>query len=364
MSNKASSLYVHIPFCESICGYCDFCKVIYKKEWAESYLPALFAEIASYGEGPYKTIYVGGGTPTSLRQEQLSALLSFLNPYLDKGGEFTVEANPESLSKEKALIMAKYGVNRVSMGMQTVSPRLRQLLGRRHTFEDVQKAVGVLLEAGITNINVDWMYALPGETNEEFEVDRKAILSLNVDHISAYSLILEEGTTFKAKGLQEENEERQAEMYEWVVRVLKEAGYERYEVSNFCKNGKKSRHNLAYWKDERYVGCGLGAAGYIGDIRYKNTRSLKAYLAGEIIAEKEEVTPKDDREYFFLTNLRLEEGFALSSFKERFGTSFLSEYKEPFEKLEKQGLLIEKEGNIKATDRGFLLLDTILRALF
>ena len=358
-----SSLYVHIPFCREICAYCDFPKVIYDKQWVKPYLDSLFLEISSYGGSKYKTIYVGGGTPTSLEDEDFKTLLSFLSPLLDKGGEFSCEANPESLSREKARLMKEAGVNRVSIGMQTCSKRLLSLLGRKHAYEEVKKAVNALREVGIYNINVDWMYALPQESDEEFEEDAKAILALDVPHISAYSLILEEGTLFKSKGIEEEPEDRQAELYERILKLLRNAGYHRYEVSNFAKKGHECAHNIVYWKDERYVGCGLGAAGYIANTRYKNSRNLKSYIEGNWLSEKEEVGPEDDMEYFLITNLRLEEGFALDAFQSRFGKDFLSAKKGYYESLVAKGLLLIEGGRVKPSEKGMLLLDSILRDL-
>ena len=358
-----SSLYVHIPFCREICAYCDFAKVIYDKQWVKPYLDSLFLEISSYGGSKYKTIYVGGGTPTALEDPDFKRLLDFLSPLLGEGGEFSMEANPESLTKEKAKLMKEAGVNRVSIGMQTSCKRLLTLLGRKHAYEEVKKAIEALREVGISNINVDWMYALPKQTDEEFSLDAKAVLALDVPHISAYSLILEDGTLFKNKGIEEEPEERQAELYERLLGILRDAGYERYEVSNFAKPGHKCRHNLVYWKDERYVGCGLGAAGYVGDTRYKDTRNLKSYIAGKWLSEKEDVSLGDDMEYFLITNLRLQEGFALEEFKARFFVDFLDAKKGCYEPLAENGLLLIEDGRVRASEKGMLLLDSILREL-
>ena len=357
----ADSLYVHIPFCHSICAYCDFPKVLYRDDWAEKYLSALFAELDSYRIKKVGTIYVGGGTPSALPLDLLRALLEKLSPLLEEGGEFSFEANPESLSEDKIALLASHKVNRVSLGVESSLPKFLALMGRKHTFIDARKAVTALRKHGIANINVDWIYALPGETLDDLKQEEKAFLSLKVPHISAYTLILEDGTLFKIKGKQEASEDEQGEQYEEVLSCLREAGYRRYEVSNFALPGHECRHNLAYWKDEEYYGIGLGAAGFLDGVRYANTRSLSLYIKGQGLRESEE---RSGEEEFLLSNLRLEEGFALSSFENRFQKDFLSSYRKPLQKMEKEGLLQEKDGRIIPSDRGLECLDYVLVSLF
>lgn len=367
LENKAvalpRALYVHIPFCQHLCGYCDFCKLLINPKFVESYLPALFAELDAYAIGSVDTIYLGGGTPTALADPDFEAVLAKLSPYLAPAGEFTVEANPESLSDSKLALMKKYGVNRLSLGMESADPKLLQLMGRHHDFPKVQNAIARAKAAGITNLNVDLIYALPGETMVTLQSDLQALLSLDIDHISTYSLILEDDSLFKAEGISEASEEVQADSYELILKTLRAAGYTRYEVSNFARNGAYSRHNLVYWHDERYYGCGLGASGYIGSQRYTNTRSLPRYIKGPRIASSEEVTLESDLSYYFLTHLRLEEGFALADFSAHFGFSFASRYEKTYDKLAEKGLIVSKEGRIKPTDHGIMVLDEILREL-
>jgi putative oxygen-independent coproporphyrinogen III oxidase len=358
------ALYVHIPFCSSICGYCDFTKLIANPAFIESYLPALFREIDSFHLSKVTTIYVGGGTPSVLSLPELKALLSRLSPFLEEGGEFTFEANPESLSPEKLRLLASFGVNRLSIGMQSSDPKLLGLMGRKHSYQDVVKAVAAAKEAGISNINVDLIYALPGENADLLAQDISALLALDVPHLSTYSLILEDDSIFKAKGISEASEDAQAEQYEQILKALRAAGYDRYEVSNFCREGKMSRHNLVYWHDEPYYAAGLGASGYIGNLRYRNTRSLQKYCAGQWREEEESVTPVDDVHYFLLTGLRLESGISLKAFADRFGFSFLTKYPKEVLKLKEEGLLDQKGDSLFATDRGIMLLDRILEELF
>ncbi len=357
----AEALYVHIPFCRSICAYCDFPKVLYRQSWAESYLSALFAELSAYKIGKVETIYVGGGTPSALPRPLLKELLGKLSPLLKEGGEFTFEANPESLNEEKIALLRENKVNRVSLGVESSKAKYLSLMGRKHTFEEAREAIALLRAHGISNINVDWIYALPGETIEELKEEAKAFLSLGVPHISAYTLILEDGSLFKAKGFLEASEDEQGEQYEEVLSLLREKGYRRYEVSNFALPGFESKHNLTYWKDEEYYGLGLGASGYLDGIRYTNTRSLSSYIKGKGLREKEE---RSGEEEFLLCNLRLEEGFALSSFEERFHKDFRLAYKKPLEKLVDDGFLLEKESRIVPTDKGIECLDYVLLSLF
>ena len=361
---RPNSLYVHIPFCRHICAYCDFPKVVYQDDWASSYLGALFSEIKQRDIPKQKTIYIGGGTPTSLKPEDLEKLLSFLRDYVDEDYEFSIEANPETLDEEKAAILARFGINRVSIGMQTSSPRLLEKLGRRHAFEDVQGAVDLLRSVGITNINIDLMYGLPEETMEEVKADLDAFLSLGVPHVSAYSLILEQGTAFYAKGIKPLDDDEQQAQFEYIRDALEAHGYARYEISNFARPGYQCVHNKTYWKDEPYYGVGLGAAGYVGSTRYTNTKNLGKYLNGEYQGEEETLDRASEIEDFLLTNLRLVEGFDPAEFERRFGESFSDHFGDKAQSLVERGLLVVTDGKIAASSRGLDLLDTILVSLF
>ena len=366
MPSLPRSLYVHIPFCRDICSYCDFCKLIYREAWARDYVPALFDEINAFGiaQNSLDTIYVGGGTPTSLSDPLFSSLLRELAPLLAPGGEFTVEANPDSLTPEKIDAMVRNGVNRVSLGVQTFSPRLLSLLRRHHSPESVRKCLDLLQSAGIRNVNVDFMYALPGETEEEFKRDLSAFSSLRVPHISTYSLILESGSMLGVKGYQEAPQDVQADMYEAILETLRKEGYRRYEVSNFALKGSESRHNQTYWKDEEYYGAGLGASGYVGGVRYTNVRSLPLYIKNARKREVEEIVDaEDDLRYFLLTNLRLEEGFLEDDFERRFEAPFPQRCPKA-KMLRERGLLKNDDGRWACTDRGLLLLDSVLVDLF
>ena len=360
-----SSLYVHIPFCESICGYCDFTKLYYRPDWADSYLLALFSEIHGLHLTPKSldTIYVGGGTPSCLNLSQTEALFAFLSPYLKEEGEFSCEANPESCQEEKIAIWKKHGVNRVSIGVQSSHPSLLSFMGRNHTFLDAKNAICLLKKAGITNINCDLIYALPGETLGELKEDIDAFCSLQIPHLSAYSFILEDATIFSFKGIKETSQDVQGEMLEALTDELKRRGYRHYEVSNFAIPGQECRHNLVYWKDEHYFGVGLGASGYVGHLRYTNTKSLSLYIKGaregRVERNEENVSLQDDLLYFLLCNLRLTEGFDQKDFQTRFGKTFESACP-GYEKCLKSGLLVHEGGRFHCSERGIRLLDSIL----
>lgn len=358
-----SSLYVHIPFCKSICSYCDFAKVFYKKDWAFSYLKALKKELESYKNSRYDTIYIGGGTPTSLEDSLFEELLKSLSPLRKEKCEWSVESNPECLSDAKLELLKKYGVNRLSIGIQSSNASLLSLLERKHTFLEAENAIKMAKEKGFMNINVDLIYALQGESIDILDSDISSFLALEVPHISAYTLILEEGTKLKRDNYLPLSEDEEASQYEYLSQKLEENGYSHYEISNFAKKGYECQHNLVYWKDQEYDAIGLGASGYKDNIRYSNTKNLSSYLKGNCRASEEKIDFSSGLEYFFITNLRLQEGFSLVEFEERFTFSFEEKYRKEIDSLGKNGLLTIEKGHVKATKKGFLLLDRILLEL-
>ena len=316
--------------------------------------------------GPFSSLYLGGGTPSQLTPEALRRLFGLVAQHvrLAPDAEVSIEANPETLTDEKIAIIAKNGVNRASLGVQSFSRRVLRLLGRRHDKGHVDKAVMGLRKAGIDNINLDWIYGVKGESPQEAEGDLSTFLSYDVPHISCYSLIVEEGTPFSKMGNASLDDDAQQGQFEIIEKGLAEHGYHRYEVSSFCKKGHQCRHNMTYWKDERYVAIGLGASGYEGNIRYKNTTSMPEYLQGHYLGESDTLSKESEMEDFFLTNLRLSEGFALGEFRKRFDIPFFPKFETPFLILRKKGILMEEDGFIKAGDRGLDFLDETLRTLF
>jgi len=358
--NNSSSLYLHLPFCAHICPYCDFTKLFYSKDFSERYLKALFNEIDSYRIPKMKTIYLGGGTPTSLTDSQFESLLAKVSPLLMENGEFTCEANVENLTSAKLSIMKKHGINRLSIGIQSTNNERLEEIGRHHTFEEAKAVVELARKMGFNNINVDLMYGFPGQTLQDVQEDLQKIIALNTEHVSIYSLIVSPGTMFFNKNINEQSQDDSRVFYDEILKTMREHGYKRYEISNFSKPGFESKHNLVYWHNEEYYGCGLGASGYLGDIRYTNTKNLNQYCKGEYIGEKEEITTTMNKEYFLLTHLRLEEGFSLDEYKTIFGEDFIEVNKCKIDQLIHQKLACINHGYFRFSDAGLMVMDRLI----
>ena len=327
MTTEIKHLYIHVPFCSSICFYCDFCHIVYEKKTVVHWLERLRKEIEENCQGSYETIYIGGGTPSCLEADELDRLLSMVEPYSGKVIEYTVEVNPESLNEEKIKLLRKYGVNRISMGVQSSDDEILRSLNRRHTFADAVKKIGMLRKHGITNISVDLMYSLPGQDLNILKKTLDDVLQLDVPHISLYSLTVEENTVFGRKGITPLDEETEADMYEMICETLKRNGYLHYEISNFCKEGFESRHNLGYWNYEDFLGISMGAAGKIGNIRYTNTTSFKRYFESEDIRDEIVELSREDMMFeHIMMSLRTAEGLDLKAFNETYGIDFLDRY--------------------------------------
>lgn len=364
ISRPVSAIYIHIPFCQHICDYCDFPKLQYFRIFAEKYLSALKEEMDSYDiTNTIKTIYVGGGTPTALDDDLFLELLKLIKPYTELVEEYTFEANPESLSLEKLKLMKEYGVNRISLGVQTTNDEILKKIGRKHTFDDAKTAISNARKVGFDNLNVDLIIGLPGVEKEQFQKDLANVVALGADHISCYSLTVHPNTAFFIKGVNEPKEELSRELYDYAERYLKENGFIHYEISNWAKPGKESQHNLTYWKDEHYYGFGMGAAGYLEDKRYTNTKSISKYNAGEYMDEVEQVTRKDDKLYFLMLNLRTTRGFIFKEYNYRFDTDFLKEHENTISRLVEQKLLVLTEDRIYPTYNGIMVLDQIIMEL-
>lgn len=361
---KPLSLYVHIPFCEHICAYCDFPKLIKNSYFIEPYFKALLFEIDDKSINQVDTIYIGGGTPTSLDDDKFEILLKSLSKYLSNDYEFSVESNVESLSDTKIELFKKYGVNRISLGIQSFDNNVLKYLDRKHTKEECINLIKKLKSNGFSNINCDLIYGGKFTTLESLKNDLDILLSLDIDHISCYSLIIEENTKLYIDGDKELDDEILRNQYDFILSYLRKNNFKRYEVSNFAKPNKECKHNLTYWKNKHYHAVGLGAAGYIGSIRYKNTRNLNKYIAHEYVEEKEIVDTNDHKKYFLMTNLRLEDGFLLEDYKQIYNSDFLLEYSKELKELVNSGLLIVDKTHVKPTDNGIMLLDIILRKLY
>lgn len=355
---RLKGLYVHIPFCESICHYCDFVKAIPKNQAAiDTYLDVLIEEISTYQNHfeSIDTIYIGGGTPSMLTTQQLERLLMALSAI--KPSEFTIEVNPESYTEVKGELFRTYGINRISLGVQTFNPELLKYLNRKHQNEDVFRVVRHLKAMGIERISVDLIYAIPKQTMEDLKYDLEQINKLDISHVSCYSLILEEKTYFYhlyLKGqFQQMDEDTEAQMYGYVISELKKQGFEHYEISNFQKHGHYSKHNLLYWTLKPYIGVGLGAHGFIDGYRTYNQRSMPKYLEKpqmEKTFQTKEVLIQDE----MIFGLRKTKGIDLNEINQKYQIDLLDLYPQIQEKI-KIGLLEIKGDRLMLTEQGLFL---------
>ncbi|MBR4693389.1 MAG: radical SAM family heme chaperone HemW [Bacilli bacterium] len=322
--------YIHIPFCNTICSYCDFCKQYYNKKKVKDYLKKLKEEIDNnYNNEPLETIYIGGGTPTSLSLEELTELFEITDSLNTKDNlEFTIEANIDSITKEKLLLMKEHKVNRLSIGIESINKNNLKFLNRKLDINETKEKIELIRSLGFNNINMDLIYALPIESKEDLLKDIDFLTSLNVEHISTYSLIIEDHTVLKINNVENIDDQLDEEMYNLIKKELEQKGYIHYEISNFSKPNYESKHNMCYWHNEEYYGFGLGAASYINNIRKTNTRSLTNYPNKYL--EEEKVDESSKIEYEVILNLRLLEGIDLIRFKEKYNKDFneLFDYQE------------------------------------
>ena len=337
------SCYIHIPFCNSICSYCDFCKMYYQKEMVDKYLSALEKEILNnYKYEELDTIYIGGGTPSCLDEEELERLLSILDTFKrSKDCEYTIEGNFESTSLEKLKIYKRHGINRLSFGVESIDFNNLEILGRSVDINIIPSVIKNARELGFSNINVDLMYAIPGEDISVLEKDLDFVLSLDVEHVSTYSLMIEEHTVLGIRKTKNIIEDLDYQMYQVICRKMRDNGYIHYEISNFARDGYYSRHNTCYWNNDYYYGFGLGACSYVHDKRISNTKSFHRYLMGDFVKDIEYLSENDKIEYEIIVNLRKKEGINLIKFQEKYG-SMLSYFYNYYELLSDK-LLVEDD---------------------
>ena len=353
-----NSLYVHIPFCNHICSYCDFSKMFFSEKLADRYLEVLQSELENLMiNHNLKTIYIGGGTPSALNCLQLERLLKILNKYLDKEYEFTIEINHENINEKKVELFSKYGINRVSIGVQSFDEKILTFLNRKHSYDDVKKCVKLLNKYNIDNYSFDFIYGIKNQSADTIENDITLAIELNPKHLSFYSLILEDNTILRVNKYKEEDEDVVRAHYDLIYSKLKTYNYNRYEVSNFCLKGYKSKHNLVYWNNEEYYAIGVSASSYINGIRYTTSRNITNYLNG--IIDKESFNVEKEKEYIML-KLRLDEGINLNEYKSIFSEDFLLKYKSVVDKLIQKTLIEIKDNYLKTTYDGMLLLDSVL----
>lgn len=419
---KSISIYIHIPFCVKKCQYCDFLSAPADSRAQEVYLRALKQEIreqaARYREYEVQTVFIGGGTPTAVPCENLCEVLKtvFTCYRVNPQAEISMEANPGTVTKEALLSYRKAGINRISIGLQSADDVELKLLGRIHTYRDFQQTYRWAQEAGFTNINLDIMSALPGQSVENYKKTLETVLSLKPQHISAYSLIVEEGTPFYEKYGQESeklqatgekqpdlpSEEEEREMYALTEKLLAAAGYHRYEISNYALPGRECRHNLVYWKRGNYVGFGLGAASMVENVRFENIREMQEYLAEyagmpdaepvfaevaqggkQALSNEQEfslredthseneqelsirenvhpLSPQEQMEETMFLGLRLTEGVSKAEFHRQFGVSMEQIYGEVIRKNTAKGLLIDEAGYVCLTREGMDLSNYVM----
>lgn len=378
---KELELYIHIPFCVKKCRYCDFLSAPAEEAVQSAYVNALLAEIGEYEEPEDQevvTVFFGGGTPSVLPGKEIGRILSALKEkfVFAEDTEISLEANPGTLDEEKLSCYREAGINRLSLGLQSAKREELQMLGRIHTYETFLESMNLARKAGFSNLNVDLMSALPGQTAASWEETLKKVISLHPEHISAYSLIIEEGTPFyeeyardvKRRDLGEKpeflpSEEEERFLYQRTQELLSEAGYERYEISNYAQKGKECRHNVGYWRRRNYVGFGLGAATLLNPVRYKNTDCLDDYLAGDFSKKEFLVLTKDNQieETMFL-GLRMREGVSKETFLKTFSCPLNVVYGRELEKLKKEGLIAETETHVFLTEKGVDVSNYVLSA--
>lgn len=359
----STSVYIHIPFCKKICSYCDFCKVIYQKEWAVKYLKVLKSEIEDrYMGESIKTIYIGGGTPSCMSLKEIEYLLLLTNLFNKKDlEEFTFECNIEDVTKELLVLLKKYNVNRLSIGIESFSKSNLEFMKRYHDYEDTSKKIELIRSMGFNNINLDLIYALPQEKLSTLKKDIKLLLTLNPEHISTYSLMIEDNTYLSYKKTKEIDEELDYEMYDYICKKLSKNGYNHYEVSNFAKEGFKAKHNLVYWNNLEYYGFGCGASGYIAGVRYDNTRSLTKYLNKDFKYKDEILSEQSIMEYELMLGLRKLEGISLQEFYNKYHVNMQDIF--PIKPLIKNGDLIYEDGFIKINPKKIYIMNEILLKL-
>ncbi|MBQ8278618.1 MAG: oxygen-independent coproporphyrinogen III oxidase [Roseburia sp.] len=365
-------LYIHIPFCVKKCAYCDFLSFAADEQTQGAYVKALQKELEFYGEKYsdrfISTIFIGGGTPSWLNEKDMAAIMEcvYRNFEVAADAEITIECNPGTVSEQKFAVYKSVGINRLSIGLQSANNEELKTLGRIHTFEQFLRTYDKARHHGFANINVDLMSSLPGQRPEDFVASLKKVTRLKPEHISAYSLIIEEGTPFyekyeadakrQAEGVPTEFLPTEEEEYETTKRtqqILQSEGYHWYEISNFAKPGRECQHNIGYWKRADYLGLGLGAASLIDNVRYANTTDIYEYMKCPQEAAAGEAVSRDAQmEEFMFLGLRMIDGFHREEFEKTFGVAIEGVYGAILKGLQQEELLLQREGRIRLTEKG------------
>lgn len=378
---KELSLYIHIPFCNSRCNYCNFVSFVASEQEKLRYVECLKKEIMFRAKEynkffTIKTIFIGGGTPSCLRNGAIKDILQTVYKHftVKNDAEITIEINPNTATKEKIEEFVISGVNRFSIGLQCISPLVLKNMGRTHTLDDFNNAVSLIREQGVSNINADMIVGYPGQSEKDTVETAKYLVSKNIPHVSAYILSVEQGTPLQFmidNGTQKlPKEEKLLKTYQAVVNTLSEAGYIRYEVSNFAKPGFVCKHNLTYWTRNEYLGLGVSAHSYIDGVRFFNTENLQSYCQcietknKAPVSSVTKLTTAEKKEEAVMLSLRTNEGLSTKAYEEEFHENFLAKHKDQLASFIKLGFLtIDREGNIKATAKGYLVLNKLILEL-
>ena len=370
ITGSPMEIYIHIPFCIKKCDYCDFLSGPSGPKEQEAYVQALLEEIHAVKEGKGRSvssIFIGGGTPSVLDARFIGEILNEIREkfLIENNAEITIEVNPGTADQKKLQAYRSYGINRLSIGLQSPDDRELKILGRIHNYGQFLETYKNARGAGFDNINIDLMSAIPDQTYEGWEKNLRTVAELEPEHISAYSLIIEEGTPFASRKLNLPDEDTEYNMYEATARILKEYGFEQYEISNYAKEGRACRHNVGYWTRQDYLGLGLGAASLYEKERFANTTDRKKYLQNssspEQIREKEPVlTIEDEMAEFMFLGLRMIKGISKADFEQNFGCSIEKIYGEVLKKYESMKLLEEKDGRVFLSREGIHVSNSVM----
>lgn len=356
---NVKSLYIHIPYCKRICNYCDFCKKNYDFSECLLFVLDLIKDLKQIKK-KYETIYIGGGTPTCIDEKLLELILKSCSNLLEKDYEFTIEANPENLSLSLLKIMKKYGVNRISIGVQTFDKNILSKLNREVV--DIEKVVESAYKY-VQNINIDLIYGIPFSNFNVLKNDLEIAIKLPINHISLYSLIINPHTIFYTQNLKEMDDDELANQYDYIRGFLKLNGFEHYEISNFAKPGYRSKHNQVYRKNEGYDALGPGSSGYDYKYRYKYTNNVLDYIKNKKLVENEEVDEVSDFEYEILLALRTKDGINFKKINKKFGINFKEKYHNKINELKQLNLIEVDEKSLKCRDDGIFLAEHIFKKI-
>ena len=370
--NRVESLYIHVPFCATKCYYCAFNTYAFHKEQAHHYLEALRTEMELYrlDSDELKTVFIGGGTPSILSAESLERLFEHLDAVfgIEAAAEITVECNPGTVDRQKLEVMRSGGVNRLSFGIQAMDDATLREIGRIHTVDEAVQSYDLARGVGFDNINLDLIFALPNQTVEEWKACLNELMALQPEHVSAYNLMIEEGTVFyesmRTGKLRRLSDEVEAKMYHVTIDTLADYGYQHYEISSFCKPCCAAKHNLVYWDNQSYIGLGPGACGYIDGVRYSNIRGVQDYIESlkqgrKAIADSEQLTGRDEKAETVILGLRKRDGIREEEYQRRFGESINDEFEDVLDKWIGMNLLEWANDYLRLTKRGLFLANEV-----